>query len=218
MELDPWTDAAIKELQARGLSHFVWIGGFISIGWTALTSVVAWIIGQKTTIAQLRQAGVETRLKSGDILDRIEKSRLELSSQSENFSLLLRDFSGALRPKRKKALRDIREEICRLHSRDFTDQLRRYVEDCRTYLKKSDVRDRILIDVLPALRTSLKFAEVINHEKILKALNGTSPYLFDRTALTVFLRRVRKALPIFALKARWQLFKVGWKFRAFHRK
>jgi hypothetical protein len=218
MSVDPWTDAAIKELQSRGLSHFVWMGGFVIIGWTAVTIAITWFLGQRLTLSKLRQAGVETRLKSGDVLDRIENSRIELSSQNESFSLLLRDFSDALRPKRKKALKAIREEICRLHSKDFVDRLRRYVEDCKTYLTKSDARDRMLIDVLPALRTSLRFAEVVNHEKILKMLNGASPYRFDRTSMTVFLRRIRKSLPIFAVKARWQLFRVKWKFRPHYRK
>lgn len=218
MLVDPWTDAAIKELQARGLSHFVWIGGIVVIGWTALTIAITWFLGQRVTLAKLRQTGVETRLKSGDVLDRIENSRIELSSQSENFSLLLRDFSDELRPKRKKALKAIREEICRLHSKDYFDRLRRYVEDCKIYLTKSDARDRMLIDVLPALRTSLRFAAVVNHEKILRNLNGASPYRFDRSSMTVFLRRIRKTLPIFAVKARWQLSRVKWKFRPHYRK
>lgn len=217
MSLDPWTDAAIKELQARGLSHIVWIGGCVSIAWTMFVATMSVFLSQRMTMAKLRQTGIETRLKSGEILDRIEKSRLDLSRQDESFSLLLRDFNLALAPKRKRALKEIREEICRLHSKEFCDQLRRYVEDCIIYLPKSEVRDRVLIDVLPALRISLKFAVAINHQKVLSDLNGASRYLFDKTSSIVFLQRIRKALPLLALESRWHLFQVERDFRPYYR-
>lgn len=183
----------------------------------AITALLGGLVGHWLTIARLRKIGAEATLKNGEILDRLEYQGSQLSAKRETFTLLLEEFRDALKPKRKRKLKETRDEICRLHSEEYLETLRLFVENCRICLNRSSFRDRVRTDVLPALKVTLRFLKVINHEEVLNTLNHAAPYKLDPIAYETLVKRITSRLPLLDRETRRQIKEVQERSRAYFR-
>jgi hypothetical protein len=216
--MDPWTEAAVKELENRGLQHYMWIGGIGLVTWTVGSAILTWLVTTGLTLAKWRQSGIETQLKSGDVLERIEATRKNLSKQKEQFDILLLELAELLRLKRTRGVKNIRDELCRFHSKEYLDELRHYIESIKIYSSKSDAGDRIEIDIIPALQTTYKFLSVVNHPTMLKKCGDKAPYLLNKRSNKVLFKRLRRMLPFLAIRADISLYIQDFKFMKYRRK
>lgn len=204
------TAEVIKYLQANGLDWVVGYAAIAFVGWGGFTAFVTWFFTHRLTIADLRSKGIEARLKSGEMLKEIESSQKILSSMIETQGLHLREFLVLLKTDDMIKLESKREELCRFHSKDYSDALDVYLERCIVYVKKSDFRDRALIDFIPALQSKIKLLDALNLPEALCKCGNPSRYQINKTPMTVFLRKIRRALPLRSLPTRLKLLKIRY--------
>lgn len=207
--MEALTDALIQHLQDNGLDDYIWKGALVLVCWTVVTAILTRWFSTRRIISQIRREGIEEKLKNGDVIERIEKSRTDLSAKSESINMFLSEIRDALKSGDKKRLHEVREETCRTYSIDYLDQLRRYVEDIKIFCDHADALDRVIIDILPALDTIKRFLDVINSEKILSKLDYPSKYRLDPNPQKIFFRKISRLVPPYRIPTKIQIQRIS---------
>lgn len=208
----------IRQVEAYGFTKTVLIVLAVVIVLWLISWVITWLILQRNALASVGKTKAETAAIQEELFQKLEKSRATVNSQTEFIGLKLRELLAMIKEGDAVKLAAGREELCRFYAVEFMPALCKYLEQIPRLLERGEAYNRLLEDVVPSLKSMVKFLETVNHDRLLAHLQNPSKYLLDPTAFNVLINRSKFLCPLLRFDTRSEINKTAKSAQVFFRK
>ena len=174
-------------------------------------AAIGWIIGRRPrgalatiykTNAEASKTKTDEQVQLATLMDRADERRAKLQENQREMDVLLKDVMETVRKGRVRVLRDLRNDICEINSNLYMPALTNCIDDCVYVLPRKLGRQRIIGDVVPALRLQLKLYCAMNHKHFLDNIKHSQKYLLDLNARKQMFAAMRQCIPFFHFQNR----------------
>lgn len=182
---------------------------FLVLAIALIGAAVGWIIGRRGALATIYKTNAETsKIKADEqvqlatLLDRADERRTRLQENQREMDVLLKAVMETVRKGRVRILRDLRNDICELNSNVYMPALTNCIEDCAYVLPRKLGRQRIIGDIVPALRIQIKLYCAMNHKHFLDNIKYSQKYMLDLDARKRIFDAIRLCVPFTHFRSR----------------
>lgn len=181
----------------------------VSLAVVTAGGVIGWLIGRRGVISTINKTDAETqktkldqKVQIATLLDRADERRKSLQENQREMDVLIKDVMETVRKGKIRILRDLRNEICEINSNLYMPSLANCIDDCVFVLPRDLGRQRVMGDIIPALKLQQKLFIAMNHQHFLDKIRHAQPYLLDKNASEQLFSSLRKCIPWYHRKNR----------------
>jgi len=205
----PLTEWALDQIKKHGAEPLLGIG-FACVG---VGYLIGWAVTLRKTTVQIEKLKEEARKASGENTEKLAQMRATALGKRQNLDMAQQTMRDALIANNGgspnvQALRMCRDEMCNIYANDYLPALTAYLELIPRLVDEGESLIRAKSELIPGLETICLFLEMVNHEGMLRKINGSERYKVNRDRNDGLLLRVKTLIPWWRLKLRWKIMNV----------
>jgi len=209
MSDSPITDWALDQIKKHGAEPLLGIG-LVCVG---IGYVIGWRVTVKKTRVEIEKLREEIRKASGENFDKLTQMRAAALDKRQNLDMAQHSMRDALLANNAGAanvntLRNCRDEMCNIYANDYLPALLAYLELIPKLVDKREALVRAKSELIPGLETICGFLDMVNHDGMLRKIEGSQRYLVNRDRNDGLLLRVKILVPLRCVRLRWKIRKA----------